>query len=353
MRKEKVDRSKVNFSELQPLSIHFDGSVSKREVAPGREYTMELWFARPGDIVVAKIDLKNGAVGIVPEDWQNVAVTGHFAVYEPDRSKLLPEFFHRVIQTSFFKANLWRNKVGAEGRKEVKLDFFESALIPLPPVAEQRAIVERWRSAQAQIAAAHVRVAMMESKIPQIIYDSLGTPTPAKEGPKQKLMVLPWEELERWSFTYLSCLRAGLLGFTQSHYSIARLGDHLIETRNGYCIKPVSSPTPHRMLKLSALKPGGLELSESKFIRVPDSIADRFHIRQNDLLICRSNAFEYVAKCSVVTMDHPDILFPDIMICGRLKPGLLPAYACEVINTPLCQRAVKTSHEWANQTQPF
>ena len=48
------DRSKMKFSELQPLWIHFDRSVSKRDVAPGREYTMDLWFARPRDIVAAK-----------------------------------------------------------------------------------------------------------------------------------------------------------------------------------------------------------------------------------------------------------------------------------------------------------
>jgi type I restriction enzyme S subunit len=130
-RKAKVDRSQYEFADLQPITIHFNGSIDRRLVDGNREYTMELCFARPGDIVVAKIDLKNGAVGIVP-DWRNVVVTGHFAIYEPDRSKLIPEYLTRIIQTSFFKAHLWRNKVGAEGRKEVKLDVFESTLVPLP-----------------------------------------------------------------------------------------------------------------------------------------------------------------------------------------------------------------------------
>jgi len=105
-RKEKVDRSKYKFSDLQPVTIHFDGSIDKRDVDSSREYTMDLYFARPGDIVVAKIDLKNGAVAIVPQQWRNVVVTGHFAVYEPDCSRILPTYFHRIIQASFFKANL-------------------------------------------------------------------------------------------------------------------------------------------------------------------------------------------------------------------------------------------------------
>jgi type I restriction enzyme S subunit len=141
LRKERVDKTTLKFSDLQPLTIHFDGSVDKRVVDPDREYSMDLWFARPGDIVVAKIDLKNGAVGIVPPDWNNVVVTGHFAVYEPDRSKLVPEYFQRIVQAGFFKAHLWRNKVGAEGRKEVKLDFFEEELIPLPSLVNKRRLL--------------------------------------------------------------------------------------------------------------------------------------------------------------------------------------------------------------------
>jgi type I restriction enzyme S subunit len=112
---------------------------------------MDLFFARPGDIVVAKIDLKNGAVAVIPDGWKNVVVTNHSAVYEPDRSKLLPEYLQRVVQAKFFKALLWRNKVGAEGRKEVKLDFFESLKIPLPPVSIQNTILEKWKEVQEKV----------------------------------------------------------------------------------------------------------------------------------------------------------------------------------------------------------
>ncbi len=140
-RREKVDRNRHSFTSLQPITIHFDGSLDKRSVKPDKEYSMDLFFARSGDLVVAKIDLKNGAVGVVPEGWENVAVTGHFAVYEVDSEKVLVQWLHRIIQQPDFKEYLWRNKVGAEGRKEVKLDFFESIPIPLPDIATQEAIL--------------------------------------------------------------------------------------------------------------------------------------------------------------------------------------------------------------------
>lgn len=197
LRKERVDKGRFKFSELQPITIHFDGSVDKRVVDANREYSMDLSFARPGDIVVAKIDLKNGAVGIVPDDWNNVVVTGHFAVYEPDRARLVPEYFHLIIQTDFFKTHLWRNKVGAEGRKEVKLDFFEAEHIPLPPLAEQKAIVDRWRKAQDEIVAARRHIERDGAAIAAQFLADIGLRS-LQLAPTRKAFAVWWKDIERW-----------------------------------------------------------------------------------------------------------------------------------------------------------
>ena len=157
-RKEKVDSKKFPFESLQPITIHFDGSIDRREVDPCNSYTMDLFFAHPGDVVVAKIDLKNGAVGIAP-NWNNIVVTNHFAVYEPDLAEIIPEYFHLLVQAGFFRAHLWRNKVGAEGRKEVKLDFFESIPVPVPNKDIQKAIVSFWKMAEAAVVTAQEQLA--------------------------------------------------------------------------------------------------------------------------------------------------------------------------------------------------
>ena len=157
---------------------------------------MDLYFARPRDIVVAKIDLKNGAVGIVP-DWENVVVTGHFAAYQPDTSRLEPEYLIRLLQTKFFKAYLWRNKVGAEGRKEVKLGFFESIPIPLPPLDTQRAIVVHWQQAREEIRAAESQSDQLNSDLMHALRKRLGR-VRLSEAKRPKAFALSWKTLERW-----------------------------------------------------------------------------------------------------------------------------------------------------------
>lgn len=225
LRKERVDKAAFKFSELQPITIHFNGSVDKRIIDANREYSMDLWFARPGDIVVAKIDLKNGAVGIVPPDWKNVVVTGHFAVYETDRTRLVPEYLQLIIQAGFFKAHLWRNKVGAEGRKEVKLDFFEEELIPLPSLADQKAIVARWRNAKNKVSDAAKHVAEIEIGITNAITKLLGLKYPERPPEAPKAFGLWWRDLSLWGagFNRLPGSNTDLL--RSSRYRTIRLGD--------------------------------------------------------------------------------------------------------------------------------
>ncbi len=57
------------------------------------------------------------------------------------------------MQTSEFKRWLWANRSGADGRTEVKIPVFEDLEIPLPYLAEQRAIVAAYDAAVKEEAA--------------------------------------------------------------------------------------------------------------------------------------------------------------------------------------------------------
>jgi len=197
-RKEKVDRRTLAFADLQPVTIHFDGSMDKRRVNSSREYTMDLFFAYPGDIVVSKIDLKNGAVGIVPDGWDNVVVTGHFAVYEPKPERVVPQYLRRLIQAPFFKAHLFRNKVGAEGRKEVKLDFFESLRVPLPALPYQQAIVALDSEARQGVEAARDALPQVTEDLQEVLmtrYRQLVAPE--EDVLTSRMVALRWDDLSR------------------------------------------------------------------------------------------------------------------------------------------------------------
>lgn len=200
-RQEKVDRSKNNFSNLMPVTIHFDGSIEPRKISEGKEYSMELFCARPGDIVASKIDLKNGAVAIIPNSWDKAVVTNHFAIYEPDLERLDQKYFHLLIQAKFFKQHLWRNKVGAEGRKEVKLKFFESLEIPIPPLPIQQKIVAHLESAKQKFESQLCKISKAENEISKEILEAAAVKiNPGVRLPK--IMAKCFKEFDRWGVEF-------------------------------------------------------------------------------------------------------------------------------------------------------
>jgi hypothetical protein len=275
---------------------------------------------------------------VVPSELAACYVSNEFPQFVTDPTRLLPEYLYLfcTLDSTIRAVNAASTGSSAVSRNRFKEEEFLNFEIPLPPVQEQRVIVARWQKEQGEISAANSRVVKLEAEVPLILYHLLGTPPPETGKPVEKFLALWWKDLERWSFNFLSRSAQGLTGFVTSKYPIEALGAHLIETMNGYCIKPVAGPTPHKMLKLNALLPSGLDLSASKFIKIPERTAQRFSIHKGDLFICRSvGSYSHVAKCALAKEDAPDTLFPDIMIRVRLKDTLLPEYVCEVIQSPL------------------
>ncbi|MCB9759122.1 MAG: restriction endonuclease subunit S [Alphaproteobacteria bacterium] len=337
-RREKVNRSKFAFDELQPVTIHFDGSISKRHVEPGRAYTMDLFHARGGDLVVAKIDLKNGAVAVVPSDWSNVVTTGHFAAFEPDRRRLEPEYLRRIIQAPFFKDHLWRNKVGAEGRKEVKLDFFLSLPIPLPPVATQRAIVAYSRDARAACDEAHAAADRLLRDAQAAFLASLGLGLP-DETHRPKVMVARWQQVERWGVAYNQAVRGGL-DLHASRFEVETLGELLTAMQYGTSTKANTNGQGVPVLRMPNIKDGVIDFTDLKHVVLRKSEESSLLLGDGDILINRTNSKELVGKCAVFH-DTGRYVFASYLI--RLQADAKkanPDYLAAVINGPLGRQQI-------------
>lgn len=220
-RKEKVNRGNEHFVELMPITIHFDGSVEPRKMKENQEYSMELFWVKPGDIVVSKIDLKNGAVAIIPKEWYKAVVTNHFAVYTPDLEQLNPKYFSLLIQAGFFKAHLWRNKVGAEGRKEVKINFFEALKVPIPQLPIQQKIVDHWDVAKKQ----RIDLEHALLKLQTELNDYLVSQTKSfKEITNSKVLCANYTNIQQWD------VKAGrAAAFISSNPDFLKLGDYTEE----------------------------------------------------------------------------------------------------------------------------
>ena len=75
-------RVKQTLGAWTPITIHFDGSVVPRE--RDTPFKGAMFAAYPGDLVFSKIDVRNGAIGLIPDSIPQVVVTSEYPVHTPD-----------------------------------------------------------------------------------------------------------------------------------------------------------------------------------------------------------------------------------------------------------------------------
>lgn len=138
--RKKVDRSRYAFKDLQLVSLHFDGTMSARDVKSWRkDIKGTLWFAHPGNLIYSKIDARNGAIGLVPDKLGRAAVTSEYPVYQV-KEGISAEYLKIVLRTPQFTDLLKAMAAGHSGRKRVQPDEIEDILIPVPLLDQQQKI---------------------------------------------------------------------------------------------------------------------------------------------------------------------------------------------------------------------
>lgn len=352
-RKEKVDRNDNGFSALMPITIHFDGSIEPRKVSKDKEYTMDLFWARPGDIVASKIDLKNGAVAIIPQEWKSAVVTNHFAVYAPDLSQIVPQYFHLLIQAQFFKEHLWRNKVGAEGRKEVKLDFFESLKIPVPSLPIQNIILKRWEKANSKIKNNFNLSSELARDTPHFLASEIGL-KPLKRPPSRKSFISSWKEVDRWG---VNLAREMLCqpNLEESHYPIFSLAEVILDLQNGWspkCLTRKAEMNEWGVLKVGAVSFGWFDESQNKALPVNLQQRDQYEVKSGDLIISRANITQYVGACALVEKVRPKLMLCDKLfrVIWREESLIMPEYLNEVLKIPHLRWQIENNLTGASPT---
>lgn len=352
-RKEKVDRSSNGFADLMPVTIHFDGSIEPRKVSENKEYTMELFWARPGDVVASKIDLKNGAVTIIPEDWNKVVVTNHFAVYEPNLEQFNPKYLHLLIQTKFFKEHLWRNKVGAEGRKEVKLEFFESLQVPIPPLPIQQKIVAYWEAAITKAKADIALSQELARSTPNFLASKIDL---ARIGSahSRRVFLSSWKEIERWGVG-IAREMSRQPNLTKSPFPVVSLSDVIADLQNGWSPKCLPRPAESDewgVLKVGAVSFGWFDENQNKALPPNLKPREQYEVKSGDLIISRANITQYVGACALVNEVRPRLMLCDKLfrVIWREKSLILPKYLDEILKIPHLRWQIENNLTGASPT---
>ena len=116
--------------------------------------TKRQFYVKTGQLVLSRIDVRNGAIGLVPKELDGAIVSNDFWVYNINEDKLLSKFLIHYVTTPSFADDANRTSSGTTNRIRADEATFLKIEIPLPPLGEQHHIVEYVESIAVRIAQA-------------------------------------------------------------------------------------------------------------------------------------------------------------------------------------------------------
>jgi len=144
-----VLRRSMNIAPLDPqidyreITVRLWGKgVVERVRTPGVELAGSRRFvARPGQLILSRIDARNGALGLIPSSLDGAVVSNDFPLFDLDLERALPEFLSWLSKTASFVDLCRKASEGTTNRVRLQEERFLVVEILLPPLAEQRQVV--------------------------------------------------------------------------------------------------------------------------------------------------------------------------------------------------------------------
>ena len=198
VRKQLEVDSKTDKAALPIIGkISFGGIISISEVEDRIGYKGRLFWANTGDLIYSKIRVKQGSLAVVPADIPSLAVSAEYPVYSIRSTVAEPTYLALVLKTKNFLSIFEGISHGGSTKTRIPPEEFERQEIPLPPMAEQRAIIARWREAQEEIVAARERVEKQKAAMETRFFVDLGLKPPEAMQHKGAFAVW-WKDIEKW-----------------------------------------------------------------------------------------------------------------------------------------------------------
>jgi len=105
--------------------------------------TKKQFLIKKGDFILSKIDARNGAFGIIPDELDGAIITGNFWTYRINDKIINAEWFLFFTHSFNFIEICKDSSTGSTHRKYLNEETFLNQTISVPELNEQRNIVEK------------------------------------------------------------------------------------------------------------------------------------------------------------------------------------------------------------------
>lgn len=96
---------------------------------------------KPGQFIYSRIDARNGAFAIIPEELDNFVVSKDFPIFEVQNHLVTPQYLLEFLKSGNIQKIIQNLSRGATNRQRIKEAEFLNFPFPLPSLEEQKRIV--------------------------------------------------------------------------------------------------------------------------------------------------------------------------------------------------------------------
>ncbi len=204
-----------DFTTYSRITIRMAGKgINLRDRAIGSEIgTKHQFIARSGQFVLSKIDARNGAFGVLPDECDNAIVTGNFWVFDVDHARLNSHFFNYLSKSPEFVAACVVASDGTTNRRYLQEEAFLDMEIPVPSLSEQQAIVDHLDALAEKTRQVEAHLAAVERDAERLVRTYLLHP-PGEQPTKRRMAELVYQRPPDVTVDGAACYRfAGVYSF--------------------------------------------------------------------------------------------------------------------------------------------
>jgi type I restriction enzyme S subunit len=119
------------------IKLYHKGVCLRDKVLGSDVKASKMFRVRAGQFILSRIDARNGAFGIIPDELDGAVVTNDFLAFDVDERIIRKEFFHLFTRSASFADACVRASTGTTSRIRLDEQKFLDFPIELPPLNEQ------------------------------------------------------------------------------------------------------------------------------------------------------------------------------------------------------------------------
>lgn len=211
-----------------------NGGIELREkqgISGNKIDTKKQYLITKGQFLLSKIDARNGAFGVVPDELDGGVITGNFWTFDVDYNQIDPHYLTLLTTTQEFTNFCEKASNGTTNRHYLQESLFLDIQIPLPDLEEQRAFVNEYFNKSLEAEDAEKQAKKFEKETRKWLMRYLGISVNDVIGNNCNIQFVRYRNLIKWSIEDI--LRSDNYSFDHAKYEVVKIGDVIISFEGG------------------------------------------------------------------------------------------------------------------------